>query len=93
LQPWKGAALTVGGELDKLATNIIMGRDFAGLHWRTDALAGLLLGEKVAIRALEEMSLTGNELFSGWSLRRFDGRPMTVGWEHMSPGTSGTPGV
>ncbi|HEV7786994.1 MAG TPA: vanadium-dependent haloperoxidase [Thermoanaerobaculia bacterium] len=79
LKPWKGAALTVGGELDKLASNIIMGRDFAGLHWRSDALAGLHLGEEVAIRALEEMSLTGNELFSGWSLKRFDGRRITVG--------------
>ena len=79
LQPWKGAALTVGGELDKLASNICLGRDFAGLHWRTDARAGLLLGETVAIRALEEMSLTGNELFSGWSLKRFDGRRITVG--------------
>lgn len=79
LQPWKGAALTVGGELDKLASNIILGRDFAGLHWRSDARAGLLLGEEVAIRALEEVSLTGNELFSGWSLKRFDGRRITVG--------------
>ncbi|MFY9826797.1 MAG: vanadium-dependent haloperoxidase [Thermoanaerobaculia bacterium] len=79
LQPWKGADLTVGGELDKLAANICIGRDFAGLHWRTDALAGLHLGEEVAIRALEELSLTGNELFSGWSLKRFDGRRVTVG--------------
>lgn len=79
LKPWKGAPLTVGGELDKLASNIILGRDFAGVHWRSDARAGLLLGEEVAIRALEEMSLTGNELFSGWSLKRFDGRRVTVG--------------
>ncbi len=79
LQPWKGAALTVGGELDKLASNIILGRNFAGLHWRSDARAGLLWGEEVAIRALEEVSVTGNELFSGWSLKRFDGRRVTVG--------------
>lgn len=79
LKPWKGAPLTVGGELDKLASNIILGRDFAGVHWRSDARAGLLLGEEVAIRVLEEMSLTGNELFSGWSLKRFDGRRITVG--------------
>ncbi|HEX4960403.1 MAG TPA: vanadium-dependent haloperoxidase, partial [Thermoanaerobaculia bacterium] len=79
LKPWKGADLTVGGELDKLASNICLGRDFAGLHWRTDALAGLLQGEEVAIRMLQELSLTGNELFSGWSLKRFDGRRVTVG--------------
>jgi hypothetical protein len=79
LEPWKGAGLTVGGELDKLASNISLGRDFAGLHWRSDALAGLHMGEEVAIRTLEEMSLTGNELFAGWSLKRFDGRRVTVG--------------
>ncbi len=79
LQPWKGADLTVGGELDKLAANISLSRDFAGLHWRSDAVAGLHLGEEVAIRTLEELSLTGNELFAGWSLKRFDGRRVTVG--------------
>jgi hypothetical protein len=55
------------------------GRSFAGLHWRSDALEGLRLGEEVAIRVLEEMSFTGNELFAGWSLKRFDGRRVTVG--------------
>ncbi len=79
LLPWKGPDLTVGGELDKLAANIIFGRNFAGLHWRSDAREGLRLGEEVAIRILEEMSLTGNELFSGWSLKRFDGRRVQVG--------------
>ena len=79
LLPWKGPDLTVGGELDKLAANIVLGRNFAGLHWRSDALEGLRLGEEVAIRVLEEMSFTGNELFAGWSLRRFDGRRVTVG--------------
>ena len=79
LTSWKGADLTVEGELDKLAANIIFGRNFAGLHWRSDALEGLRLGEEVAIRVLEEMSLTGNELFAGWSLKRFDGRRVTVG--------------
>ena len=56
LQPWKGADLTVGGELDKLAANISLGRDFAGLHWRSDAVAGLHLGEEVAIRTLGELA-------------------------------------
>jgi hypothetical protein len=79
LVPWKGPALTVGGELDKLASNIALGRDFAGLHWRSDGIEGLRLGEAVAIEVLEEMRLTGNELFSGFSLRRFDGTRVSVG--------------
>ncbi len=78
LQPWKGADLTVGGELDKLASNIALGRDFGGVHWRSDGAEGLKLGEEVAIRILEELSFTGNELFSGFSLRRFDGRRVSV---------------
>jgi hypothetical protein len=79
LEPYRGGALTVGGELDKLASNIAMGRDFAGLHWRSDGHQGLQLGEAVAIAVLEEMRLTGNELFAGFSLRRFDGSRVSVG--------------
>ncbi|HYU31668.1 MAG TPA: vanadium-dependent haloperoxidase [Thermoanaerobaculia bacterium] len=79
LEPFHGPALTVGGELDKLASNIALGRDFAGLHWRSDGSEGLKLGEAVAIAVLEEMHLTGNELFAGFSLRRFDGTRVSVG--------------
>jgi hypothetical protein len=79
LRPWKGGDLTVGGELDKLASNIALGRDTSGVHWRSDGVEGLRLGEEVAIRVMEEMSLTGSELFAGWSLRRFDGRRVSVG--------------
>lgn len=79
LLPYKGPALTVGGELDKLAGNIALGRDFAGLHWRSDGIEGLRLGEAVALEVLEEMRLTGNELFAGFSLRRFDGTRVSAG--------------
>jgi hypothetical protein len=79
LRPWRGADLTVGGELDKLASNVAFGRDFGGVHWRSDGVEGLRLGEEVAIRILEELTFTGNELFSGFSLRRFDGRRISVG--------------
>ena len=61
LVPWKGSGLTVGGELDKLAGNIAYGRNFAGLHWRSDAVEGLRLGEAVAVSVLEEMRFTGND--------------------------------
>lgn len=78
LQKHQGPPLSIGGELDKLAANISIGRNFAGIHWRSDAAAGLLLGEEVAIRVLREMKITGNEIFESWSLRRFDGRRVTV---------------
>ena len=78
LRPYAGSPLPIGGELDKLAWNIAMGRNFAGIHWRSDATAGLELGERLAVAVLREMKLTGNELFAGFSLRRFDGARVTV---------------
>jgi hypothetical protein len=37
-------SLTVGGELNKVAANIATGRNFAGIHWRTDYSEWLKLG-------------------------------------------------
>ncbi|HEY7724320.1 MAG TPA: hypothetical protein VH880_03245, partial [Anaeromyxobacteraceae bacterium] len=65
--------------LDKLAGNVSYGRNFAGIHWRSDAAAGLALGEAVALAFLDEQALTGNELFTGFSLQRFDGRRVRAG--------------
>lgn len=46
--------LTVGGELNKLATNIAFGRGFAGIHWRSDSSEGLRVGERAAISVLRD---------------------------------------
>jgi len=70
--------LTVGGELDKLAENIAIARNFAGIHWRTDGVEGLKLGEAVAIEVLRETKLTSNETFAGYALTRFDGSRITI---------------
>ncbi len=74
LKPYSGPPLTVGGELDKLAWNVGMGRNFAGIHWRSDVAAGIDLGERVAVAVLREMKLTGHEIFAGFNLRQFDGQ-------------------
>ena len=50
--------MTVHGELNKLASNVGLGRDFAGVHWRTDYSAGLRLGEAVAVRMLQDIQPT-----------------------------------
>ncbi len=78
LERYQGPPLTVGGELDKLAENIAIGRDFAGVHWRSDAAAGIRLGEEFAIRYLQEMKLTSNDFFTGFSLSKFDGTQITI---------------
>lgn len=79
LEPYQGPALTVAGELNKYADNIAMGRCFAGVHYRSDSIQGVLLGEKVAIDFLNKLGLTYAENFAGFSLTKFDGTKITVG--------------
>lgn len=78
LTPFSGPALTVGGELNKLAANIAIGRDTAGVHWRSDGIEGLKLGEAVAISILRDFKGCFNEPFSGFSLSKFDGVTITI---------------
>ena len=72
LVPWGGVPLTIGGELNKLAANISIGRDLAGVHYRTDGIDGLFLGEEVAISMLTDIKRVYNEEFDGFSFRGFD---------------------
>ncbi len=69
--------LTVGGELDKLAANISIGRNWAGVHYFTDYIESLRLGEKIAIGILEEQKLTYGEDFS-MTIPLFDGGSVTI---------------
>jgi membrane-associated phospholipid phosphatase len=73
-----GGTLTVGGELNKLASNIAIGRDAAGVHWRSDGIEGLNLGEAVAIHLLQDLRRCYNENFTGFRFTRFDGTTMTI---------------
>jgi hypothetical protein len=73
LIPYEGPPLTVGGELNKLATNLGQGRNWAGIHFRSDAAASLPQAEEVAIAILEDERATFREPFRGFELTRFDG--------------------
>ena len=73
LVPWRGALLTVGGELNKLASNVTLGRDAAAVHSRADRVEALELGEAVATGILRELRRTTPETFAGVSFTRFDG--------------------
>jgi hypothetical protein len=77
LDPWTGAPLTVGGELNKVCANISIGRNGAGVHWRTDYTESIKLGEDVAIGVLEEQKLCFNERPS-LSLTKFDGTSIRI---------------
>lgn len=77
LVPYQGPALTVGGELNKVAFNVASGRNAAGIHWRSDAVNSLLLGEAVTIGLLEEQKLTYNDNVE-MTLTKFDGTKITI---------------
>ncbi len=49
------ANMTINGEINKLASNVSLGRDWAGVHYRSDGMAGILLGEEIAVKYMEDM--------------------------------------
>ncbi|CAN5657045.1 vanadium-dependent haloperoxidase [soil metagenome] len=73
-----GDTLTIGGELNKIASNVALGRNIAGVHWRSDGTQSLLLGEALAISVLKDQKNCYNEIFNGFSLTKFDGTTITV---------------
>ena len=78
LYPYEGPPLTIGGELNKLASNIGTARNAAGIHFRSDMVEGMKLGEQVAIHLLRDIASTYTEDFAGFHFRKFDGEEVTV---------------
>lgn len=72
--------ITVGGELNKLASNISIARNAAGVHWLSDYTESIKLGEQVAIGILQEQAITYNE-DSSFSLTKFDGNKIKISRE------------
>lgn len=72
-------SITVADELNKLASNVSIGRDIGGVHWRSDYTESVFLGEQVAIWLLEDYGFTYNEKFAGFKFRNFAGNIITVG--------------
>ena len=80
LVPYEGSdanQLTIGGEMNKLAANIAIGRNHAAVHWRYDYQDSLPLGEAVAISLLKDMAHNWNEDFAGFSFTKFNGQRIT----------------
>lgn len=79
LLPYEGSdVLTVGGELNKLASNVSIGRDTAGVHWRSDSVEGMKLGERIAINVLRDLRYGYYEDFKGFNLTKFDGTQIVI---------------
>ncbi len=71
--------MTAGGEINKLASNIGLARDFARIHWRSDFEQGLLLGEAVALSVLrDQRNNYAGENFAGFTITNFGGTSITV---------------
>jgi hypothetical protein len=60
----------VGCKLGKLAANIGIGRNIAGVHWRSDHAASIALGEQVAIARFAARCPTRTPISSSASPRR-----------------------
>lgn len=75
--------MTISGEINKLASNISLARDWAGVHYRSDSIEGMLLGEQIAIKymgdiiaSMAERNIDGSSI--KLSFRKFDGSFTTV---------------
>lgn len=71
------AQLTVEGELNKLASNISIGRNWGGVHYFSDYWESLKMGEEIAIGILEEHKFCFNENFS-MTIPRFEGGTVRI---------------
>ena len=78
VEPWRGEPLSLCGAIDKLASSIALARDAAGVHFRSDSISGLKLGEAVAIGLFADYSRTYSERFDGFTLTRFDGEKARI---------------
>lgn len=72
---------TVKCELDKVASNVAIGRDWGGVHYRSDGEHGILLGEQIAIEYLQNYVRTYAEQFRdfrGFPLIKRNGTPIRI---------------
>lgn len=70
--------LTVMTEANKIAANVGLARNSAGVHWRSDHQQSITLGEAIAISILRDQRETYNEDFGGFTFTKFDGSRITV---------------
>lgn len=68
---------SLAGELDKLAANISIGRNMAGVHYYTDYYDSLRLGERIAAGIIEEQMYLYPERVS-MSFTDFDGNDVEI---------------
>ena len=72
--------MTIVGELNKLASNAALGRNFAGVHFRSDGDQGLVIGEQIAIQYLESklQEYALKSVLNSFTLEKFDGTIIVI---------------
>ena len=75
----RSTTVTVADELNKLAVNVALARNWAGIHYRSDGIEGFLLGEQAAVRYLQDHVRQHDLPFDGYRLEPFfDTYPGTI---------------
>jgi hypothetical protein len=72
-----GYKLRLGDELDKLASNMGILRNAAGIHYRSDYTESLVLGEQVAIDMLQD-HINRYVRNTTFNFHRFNGQEVTI---------------
>jgi hypothetical protein len=76
------ANMTICGEFNKLASNISIGRNIAGVHYRADGDRGIEVGEKFAIKFLQtklsEYISTYNGMINHFILEKMNGELIKI---------------
>ena len=80
-----GGALTLEGELNKLAAIISIGRNMAGVHYYSNYYDDVRMGEPIAIGIPEEQALGYPKDAFGLSLTTFDGAAIESGRQGVTP--------
>ncbi len=73
-----GDTLTFGEEANKLASNVTFGRDWAGVHYRSDGEQGILLGETLALRVLQDWIEKYNEDGAAFTFHGYKGNSIAI---------------
>lgn len=80
---------TIVGELNKLASNVSLGRNLAGVHYRCDGYCGIVMGEEVAISYLKAMTYSYYPAILkkniSFLLEKFDGTLVTIAHGECNP--------
>lgn len=75
--------LTLNGELNKLAANIALGRNLAGVHFYSDYFDSIRMGERIAVGILAE-HMAKSPTSSKVSLETFDGDHLSISGKRSS---------